>query len=101
MPGGYVGTYNVTSTGARISFLDNSNNEDGFKVYLYNYNTNALVNTLTLPAVSGLGGYQYANLLGLTADTKYAVRVSAFNSSCESRKTDSGSITNGRFQTNP
>jgi hypothetical protein len=101
IPGGYVGTYNVTSTGARISFLDNSDNEDGFKVYLYNYSTNALVNTLTLPAVSGLGGYQYANLLGLTADTKYAVRVSAFNSSCESEKTDSGSTTNGRFQTNP
>ena len=100
MPGGYVGTYNVTNNSARISFLDNANNEDGFKVYLYD-NTNALIRTLTLPAVSGLGGFQYANLTGLNANTQYAVRVSAFNSSCESQKTLSSSLTNGRFHTLP
>lgn len=101
MPGGYVGTYNVTDTSARISFLDNSDNEAGFKVYAYNYETNALIKTLTLPAVTGIGGYQYANITGLTADTRYAIRVSAFNNSCESMKTDSSSTTNGRFKTNP
>jgi hypothetical protein len=101
MPGEYVGTYTVTNNSARISFLDNSNNEDGFKVYLYNSITNVLVNTLTLPAISGLGGFQYANLTGLDADTQYSVRVSAFNSSCESPKTVSSSLTNGRFHTLP
>ena len=101
MPGGYVGTYNVTSTSARISFLDNSDNETGFKVYVYDYNTNALLNTLILPAITGVGGYQYANITGLTADTRYAIRVSAFNTSCESPKTDSSSTTNGRFLTKP
>jgi hypothetical protein len=101
MPGGYVGTYNVTSTSARISFLDNSDNESGFKVYVYEKATNTLVNTLTLPAVTGVGGFQYANITGLTANTRYAIRVSAFNNSCESVKTTSSSTTNGRFLTQP
>ena len=101
MPGGYVGTYNVTNNSARISFLDNSNNEDGFKVYVYGYNTNTLINTLTLPAVSGLGGYQYANINGLVPDTLYKVKVSAFNTSCESTKTTPNSVNNGRLRTLP
>jgi hypothetical protein len=101
MPGGYVGTYNVTSTTARISFVDNADNETGFKVYVYEKATNTLVNTLTLPSVTGVGGYQYANISGLTANTRYAIRVSAFNNSCESDKTLSSSTTNGRFLTKP
>ena len=101
MPGAYVGVYNATSNGARISFLDNADNETGFKVYLYENATNTLINTLTLPSVTGVGGYQYANISGLTADTLYAVRVSAFNNSCESDKTLSSSTTNGRFKTQP
>jgi len=101
MPGGYVGTYDVTSNSARISFLDNSDNEDGFKVYLYNYNTKALITSQTVSSVNGLGGFQYANLTGLDTNTRYAVRVSAFNSSCESPKTLSSSLTNGRFKTQP
>ena len=100
MPGEYVGTYNITDTSARISFLDNSNNEDGFKVYVYNYNTNALVKTMTLPAVSGTGGYQYATITGLTPDTIYRVAVTAFASGCgESDPTHASSINNGRFKT--
>ena len=101
VPGKYVGTYNVTSTGARISFLDNSNNETGFKVYVHEYSTDNLVKTLTLPAVNGVGGFQYANIDGLMSNTKYVVRVSAFNSNCESNKTVPGSEMNGRFKTNP
>ena len=100
MPGEYVGTYNITNTSARISFLDNSNNEDGFKVYVYNYNTNALVKTMTLPAVSGTGGYQYATITGLNPDTLYKVAVTAFASGCgESAPTHASSATNGRFRT--
>jgi len=99
MPSAYVGTYNVTNSSARISFIDNSNNEDGFKVYVYDGAT--LVKTLTLPAVVGIGGYQYANITGLNANTFYTVRVSAFNTSCESPKTTPSSTTNGRFKTLP
>ena len=100
MPGEYVGTYNITNTSARISFLDNSANEDGFKVYVYEYNTNTLVKTMTLPAVSGTGGYQYATITGLTPNTLYKVAVTSFSSGCgESVPTHASSITNGRFRT--
>lgn len=100
MPGGYVGTYDVNSTGARISFIDNSMNETGFKVYVYDQ-ANTLVNTLMLPSGSGIGSYQYANITGLNTNSFYQVKVSAFNDSCESNKTTPGSTTNGRFTTNP
>ena len=101
MPGEYVGVYQVTDTSARISFVDNSTNETGFKVYVHDLATNALVDTLTLPANGGIGGYQYATITGLNVATKYKVRVSAFNSDCESDKTQPSSKTNGRFTTLP
>jgi len=101
MPGAYVGTYGITSNSAKISFLDNANNETGFKVYLYDYNTHGLLNTLTLPAVTGVGGTQYTKINGLTANTRYVVEVSSFNSSCESNRTSPGSEMNGRFLTTP
>jgi len=101
MPGEYVGTYNVTSTSARISFVDNSDNEDGFKVNVYNYNTNALVDTITLSPLNGVGSYQYTNINGLTPNTIYKVGVSAFNSSCTSPETHASSVNNGRFKTQP
>jgi len=101
MPGEYVGTYNVTDTSARISFIDNSDNEDGFKVNVYNYNTGVLVDSITLPSVNGVGGYQYTNINGLTPNTLYKVGVSAFNSSCTSPETQASSINNGRFKTQP
>jgi len=34
-PGPYVGVYDVTDTTARISFTDNSTDEDGFKIYIH------------------------------------------------------------------
>ncbi len=100
-PGEYVGTYNVTSTSARVSFVDNSDNENGFKVYVYEYNTDVLIDTIVVPSVSGVGKYQYANIAGLTPDTLYKVKVSAFNSSCESPTTTPNSTNNGRFRTQP
>ncbi|HGZ70244.1 MAG TPA: fibronectin type III domain-containing protein [Nitratifractor sp.] len=100
MPGEYVGVYNVTNDSARISFLDNSDNESGFRAYVYEYDTNVLVKTIDMPAVSGVGKYQYSNITGLKPDTKYQVRVSAYNCDCESPKTNPSSVTNGRFKTN-
>lgn len=101
MPSSYVGVYNVTSTSARISFIDNADNETGFTVKVYNYLTNALVKTYTLPAVTGVGGYQYSNITGLTPNTKYKVGVSSFNNSCTSTETTASSINNGKFKTLP
>jgi len=100
MPGEYVGTYNVTENSARISFLDNSDNEDGFKVYVYEYAGNKLVKTITVPAVNGTGDYQYANITGLKPNTIYQVRVAATSSDCgDSDLTHPSSATNGRFRT--
>ena len=99
MPSAYVGVYNVTASGARISFIDNASNETGFKVYVYQ--GTVLVQTLTLPAVTGIGGYQYANITGLLSNTFYSVKISAFNTSYESETTTPSSSTNGRFTTLP
>jgi hypothetical protein len=100
MPGEYVGTFNITNTSARISFLDNSNNEDGFRVRVYNFNTNALVQTFDVASLSGTGGFQYADITGLTANTLYKVVITAFASGCgESNPTHPSSLTNGRFKT--
>ncbi|HHH54344.1 MAG TPA: fibronectin type III domain-containing protein [Bacteroidetes bacterium] len=101
MPGAYVGTYNVTNNSARISFIDNADNETGFKVYVYEAGTNTLVKTVTASSVAGVGGYQYVNITGLNANTLYNVKVSAFNAGCESTKTTPSSVNNGRFTTLP
>ncbi len=101
MPGEYVGVYNVTSTSARVSFLDNSDNEDGFNVYVYEYDSDTLIDKIQAEALEGVGDYQYANITNLTPDTLYKVRVSAYNRSCESEKTTPSSETNGRFRTEP
>ncbi len=100
-PNEYVGVYNVTDTTARVSFLDNADNEDGFKVYLYDYNTNNLLDTQIVAPKAGVGRYQYTTLTNLTPNTLYKVGISAFNSSCESNQTQASSQTNGRFRTNP
>ncbi len=100
MPGEYVGTYNITNTSARISFKDNSDDEDGFNVYLYDGTTKALLDTIVLPPLSGVGGYQYTDITGLTEDTLYEVSVTAFSAGCdESDPTKPSSSTNGRFKT--
>jgi hypothetical protein len=77
-----VGVYNLTSTSARLSFMDNSNNEqivDGFVIY--NNEDNSTL--ASLPRDRYLHEYQYANLTGLTPDTLYTIRVVAKNSAGE------------------
>lgn len=101
MPSDYVGTYQVTNNSARISFVDNADNETGFKVYVYDYNSDTLVKTLTTSSVAGVGGYKYLNITGLNANTLYSVKVSAFNAGCQSTKTTPSSVNNGRFTTLP
>lgn len=77
-----VGVYNFTSTSARVSFLDQSNNEqltDGFVIY--NNEDNSTL--ASLPRDRYLHEFQYANLMGLTPDTLYTIRVVAKNATGE------------------
>ncbi len=77
-----VAVYNITTTSARVSFLDNANNEqliDGFVIY-DNDNNNTLA---TLPRSRFDQEYQYANITGLTPDTLYTIRVVAKNAAGE------------------
>ena len=99
MPGEYVGVYNITTDGARISFKDNSDDEDGFKVYVYKYDTNELVKTIDLDQTAVVNGYVYTNIDGLEANTFYKVAVTAYNSCGESKATVASSETNGWFRT--
>ena len=77
-----VGVYNFTDTSARVSFMDNSINEqiiDGFVIY--NNDDNSTL--ASLPRDRYLHEYQYANLTGLTPNTLYTIRVVAKNAAGE------------------
>jgi hypothetical protein len=78
-----IGVYNITSTSARVSFMDNSNNEqivDGFRIY--NNDDNSTMASLGRDRYPN--EYQYANIDGLTPDTVYTLRVVSRNSAGES-----------------
>jgi len=77
-----IGVYNFTTTSARVSFIDNSNNEqiiDGFVIY--NNEDNSTL--ASLPRDRYLHEFQYANLTGLTPNTLYTIRVVAKNAAGE------------------
>jgi len=77
-----VGVYNITDTSARVSFMDNSNNEqktDGFRIY--NNDDNSTMASLGRSRY--LNEYQYANINGLTPNTIYTIRVVSRNSAGE------------------
>ncbi|HHB94847.1 MAG TPA: hypothetical protein ENK88_06855 [Campylobacterales bacterium] len=77
-----VGVYNITDTTARVSFMDNSNNEavvDGFRIY--NNDDNSTLASLGRDRYPN--EYQYANISGLTPDTIYTLRVVSRNSAGE------------------
>ena len=77
-----VGVYNIKSDSVRVSFLDNANNEqvsNGFVIY--NNEDNTTMAQLSRNRYTH--EYQYANLLNLTPDTLYTIRVVAKNSAGE------------------
>jgi len=77
-----IGVYNITDTSARVSFMDNSNNEqvvDGFRIY--NNDDNSTMASLGRSRYPN--EYQYANIDGLTPDTIYTLRVVSRNSAGE------------------
>ena len=73
-----VGAYNFTSSTARISFKDMSDNEDGFRIY---YQDNVIQN---VNAKEGTNSYHYANLDNLKACSLYTIKLVAYNSLGES-----------------
>ncbi|CAA6819410.1 MAG: Unknown protein [uncultured Sulfurovum sp.] len=84
-----VGAYDFTNTSARISFLDNADNESGFKIY----NNGAVIETL--PANATTGEYNYTNLTGLTTCSLYTIDIVAFNGDGESEKSQKSFMTTG------
>jgi len=77
-----LGVYNNTDTSVRLSFMDNANNEDGFRVIYTNTDTNA-TDTLTLPRNRFHQEYNYTNIPGLVPDTLYTLTVEAYNGAGE------------------
>ena len=78
-----VGVYNITDSSARVSFMDNSNNEqiiDGFKIYNGNDNNATLA---SLPRDRYPNEYQYANISGLDSNTVYTIWVVSRNGAGE------------------
>ncbi len=86
-----LGAYNETPYSIRLSFLDNANNETGFKIY--DHKTNTLLTTL--PAHQGSGEYVYANFTGLATCSLYTIDLVAFNADGESEKSQKSGMTTG------
>jgi len=82
------GIYNITNHSARISFMDNSDNEDGFKIY--NNNIELLMNKST-SSKEGVG-YQYQNLRNLKSCTHYQLSIVAYNEMLQSTQSEVGSF---------
>ncbi len=76
---GYIGATKLdeTNTSVRISFEDNSTNEDGFYISIHNYTDNIPFATIEVDSTNGDHGY--ANITGLTCDKTYQATVIAYN----------------------
>jgi len=76
-PGAYIGVWNETEDSVRISFMDNSDNEDGFRVE--DLDGNVLMDNI--PPKDLNGTYQHITLSGLDEGKLYFIRVFAYNES--------------------
>ncbi len=79
-PGAYIGVWNETKDSVRISFMDNSDNEDGFRVE--DLDGNILMDNI--PPKDSNGTYQYTTLNGLDEGKLYFIRVFAYNDNGDS-----------------
>jgi surface protein len=84
-PGPYIGVTDINETAVRISFLDHSDNEDGFRVYddEGTIDVNISSNDETNHA------YVYTNLTGLSCNKSYKLNVVAYKDGIESKASDS------------
>ena len=82
-PGPYVGITKLTDSSVRINFVDNSDNEVGFKLFTDG-------REISVPANDeSVHQHVYANLTGLTCDKSYTVYAVAYNGDGASAQTDS------------
>lgn len=75
-----LGIYQITQTTARLSFLDKSTNEIGFKIY----NNGALIETLTSTSPLTVDKYQYKTLNSLQENMLQSLKIVAYNLDCNS-----------------
>ena len=78
-PGPYVGSNKLddTNKSVRISFQDNSNDEDGYYISLYDYESSSLVRVIDVNRTQNR--YQYANITDLMCNKTYQASVVAYN----------------------
>lgn len=84
-----IGAYDFTNSGARLSLLDNSDNEDGFKVY----KDGAVI--ASAPTKAATGEYVYINLTGLETCSLNSIKIVAFNANGESEASEKDFMTAG------
>ncbi len=87
-PGPYIGVTGIDKTSARVNFLDNSDNENGFLLFDDSGDINVTVpkNNETAPSQT------YVTLTGLTCDRVYTIKALAFNSNGNSETSDARSF---------
>ena len=76
----YVGVWEASENSVRVSFRDNSDNEQGFRIK----DTQGNLLKDNIPAKEGIGGYQYVSLSGLESGRLYQIQVVAYNEHGES-----------------
>jgi len=74
----YAGAYDFSDRSVRLSFMDTSENEQGFRIY----HEGKIVGRV--PAKEGSGQYLYIDLLDLEPSTLYRIKIVAFNTDGES-----------------
>ncbi len=88
-PGPYVGVSKIKdlNNSVRLSFMDNSNDENGFNISVYNNENDTLFKNININ--SSNNGYGYANITSLSCDKTYRVSVNAYNEDGNSTSSDS------------
>jgi len=82
-PGSYLGVTGIDSSSVRISFLDNSNNELGFRVF------GEGIDVIIPENNESEKSYVYSTIKGLQCNKTYKVEALAFNINGASLKSDS------------
>jgi len=85
-PDNYIGVTAIDESSVRINFLDNANNETGFKIVGQGIDRTLLAHDETKHP------YVYVNLTGLVCDQTYTIAVLAYNQEGNSTMTDSRSF---------
>ena len=83
-PGPYIGITYISSSSVRISFFDNSNNEDGFKIILKDHTTGKETIIILPPNDENIKSSVYADLTGLDCSHIYSIQVKSFKNNMES-----------------